>query len=351
MMFSPDFLHYFAQVARLYEEDPSIYCISSFNDNGFVGRIKDPSTLHRSDFFIGLGWMVSKKIFLKEWLPNWPDSHWDHFLRRDEIRKNRQCVYPEVPRNFNIGKTGTHVDDDFFERYLAQIELSKSVYVEMNVEQATSKQYSLYIQDLIDQAKPVSSLEDIRFASNRVVKIYYTTTSVLKKDRSLESRDRVWLDEISPFFGLWHEAVRGSYDWVHQFWFEDKLVLTIPNISKFYSSAVAQLNSSQFTNFNNGVYEFIIAAVNKSCTETCRKADKKCHVGSLKMLNNCRELEKNFKCSSCGQSNGKDQPAMEDDSNICLFHNGQDHTCSGYHWRTRRLCSCLIEPSKSIVEL
>lgn len=37
MVFSPDFLLYFAQLAHLFEDDPSIYCITSWNDNGKQG--------------------------------------------------------------------------------------------------------------------------------------------------------------------------------------------------------------------------------------------------------------------------------------------------------------------------
>lgn len=34
MLFSPDFLHFFAATAVLLEQDPSLWCISTWNDNG-----------------------------------------------------------------------------------------------------------------------------------------------------------------------------------------------------------------------------------------------------------------------------------------------------------------------------
>lgn len=34
MIFAADFLHYFEAMAVLLEADPSLYCISSWNDNG-----------------------------------------------------------------------------------------------------------------------------------------------------------------------------------------------------------------------------------------------------------------------------------------------------------------------------
>lgn len=76
MLFSPDFLSFFVQTAPLYERDPSVYAISSWNDNGQRGLALDPRVLMRTDFFIGLGWMISREIYKKEWEPIWPSTHW-----------------------------------------------------------------------------------------------------------------------------------------------------------------------------------------------------------------------------------------------------------------------------------
>jgi len=76
MLFSPDFLSFFVQTAPLYEGDSSVYAISSWNDNGQRGLALDPRVLMRTDFFIGLGWMISREIYKKEWEPIWPSTHW-----------------------------------------------------------------------------------------------------------------------------------------------------------------------------------------------------------------------------------------------------------------------------------
>ena len=34
MLFSPDFFHFFESTAVLLEADPSLWCVSSWNDNG-----------------------------------------------------------------------------------------------------------------------------------------------------------------------------------------------------------------------------------------------------------------------------------------------------------------------------
>ena len=42
MLFSPDFLHFFAATAVLLEQDPSLWCISTWNDNGLKNFDWDP---------------------------------------------------------------------------------------------------------------------------------------------------------------------------------------------------------------------------------------------------------------------------------------------------------------------
>lgn len=42
MLFSPDFLHFFAATAVLLEQDPSLWCISTWNDNGLKTFDWDP---------------------------------------------------------------------------------------------------------------------------------------------------------------------------------------------------------------------------------------------------------------------------------------------------------------------
>ena len=42
------------------DADPSLLCVSSWNDNGQAQFVADPEALYRSDFFPGLGWMLNK---------------------------------------------------------------------------------------------------------------------------------------------------------------------------------------------------------------------------------------------------------------------------------------------------
>jgi alpha-1,3-mannosyl-glycoprotein beta-1,2-N-acetylglucosaminyltransferase len=44
----------------LLEQDPSTLLISAWNDNGFKGRVQDPFELRRTDYFPGLGWLLTR---------------------------------------------------------------------------------------------------------------------------------------------------------------------------------------------------------------------------------------------------------------------------------------------------
>ena len=42
------------------------------NDNGFIDHVKYDNLVLKTDFFIGLGWLVSAKHWKNEWERIWP---------------------------------------------------------------------------------------------------------------------------------------------------------------------------------------------------------------------------------------------------------------------------------------
>lgn len=62
LLFSPDFYQYFLSVGPILDTDSSVFVVSAWNDNGFQGLVKDPFELRRTDYFPGLGWMLSRFI-------------------------------------------------------------------------------------------------------------------------------------------------------------------------------------------------------------------------------------------------------------------------------------------------
>lgn len=58
---APDFFEYFLGTYWLLKRDPTLWCVSAWNDNGKAGLVDEahPELLYRTDFFPGLGWMLT----------------------------------------------------------------------------------------------------------------------------------------------------------------------------------------------------------------------------------------------------------------------------------------------------
>ncbi|VDP02862.1 unnamed protein product [Heligmosomoides polygyrus] len=123
-----DFFEYFSATRYLLDRDPMLWCVSAWNDNGKEQSIdlNAVSLLYRSDFFPGLGWMMSRKLW-QELKPKWPAGFWDDWLREPENRKGRQCIRPEVSRTMMtpLGKRGAS-KGQFFDKHLAKVVLSNA---------------------------------------------------------------------------------------------------------------------------------------------------------------------------------------------------------------------------------
>jgi alpha-1,3-mannosyl-glycoprotein beta-1,2-N-acetylglucosaminyltransferase len=101
---APDFFDYFQATSKILDEDPSLFAVSAYSDNGHM--VKDPTRLLRTDFFPGLGWMMTRRLWMDELDSKWPQGYWDDWLREPEQRKDRQVIRPEVSRTFHFGSRG-----------------------------------------------------------------------------------------------------------------------------------------------------------------------------------------------------------------------------------------------------
>ncbi|XP_049855138.1 alpha-1,3-mannosyl-glycoprotein 2-beta-N-acetylglucosaminyltransferase-like [Schistocerca gregaria] len=122
---APDFFEYFAATRKLLERDPSLWCVSAWNDNGksHLVDLEAGALIHRTDFFPGLGWMLARK----EWArlaPGWPKAFWDDWLRRPEQRLGRACLRPEISRTRVFAAYGVS-RGYYFEEHIRRVVLSK----------------------------------------------------------------------------------------------------------------------------------------------------------------------------------------------------------------------------------
>lgn len=119
---APDFYEYFTATKSLLDKDPTLWCISAWNDNGKEGMVKRNDVLYRTDFFPGLGWMIRKSLW-DELKPNWPLGFWDDWMREAPQRKDRSCIRPEIPRTRTFGREGVS-HGQFFDQHLKFIKLN-----------------------------------------------------------------------------------------------------------------------------------------------------------------------------------------------------------------------------------
>ncbi|KNC71997.1 hypothetical protein SARC_15454, partial [Sphaeroforma arctica JP610] len=76
-----------------------------------------PGRLYLSEFFTGLGWVLTKKLW-GELEVKWPQCcqgfSWDLWLRHNANTKGRRTIIPDVSRTFHFGRKGSNVNNDFF---------------------------------------------------------------------------------------------------------------------------------------------------------------------------------------------------------------------------------------------
>lgn len=120
---APDFFVYFSATLPVLRGDPTLLCVSAYNDNGKASVVSDSERLLRTDMFPGLGWMLTRSLWLELGRERWARGYWDDWLREPQQRKGRACIRPEVSRTKTFGAEGTSVGQ-FYEEHLRHILLN-----------------------------------------------------------------------------------------------------------------------------------------------------------------------------------------------------------------------------------
>lgn len=156
MEVAPDFFEYFLGTLPLLRDDPTLYCVSAWNDNGVAALVEDATAIHRTDVFPGLGWMLTKKLWA-EIGGRWPQQYWDEWMRRPDVRRDRQCLRPEVNRAFTFGNVGES-HGQFFEQHLAKIRLNDEfvAFADMDLSYLRGDVYPQFLQGQVEAATEVT---------------------------------------------------------------------------------------------------------------------------------------------------------------------------------------------------
>ncbi|KAL0334493.1 UNVERIFIED_CONTAM: Alpha-1,3-mannosyl-glycoprotein 2-beta-N-acetylglucosaminyltransferase [Sesamum radiatum] len=195
MEIAPDFFDYFEAGAALLDRDKSIMAISSWNDNGQKQFVLDPYVLYRSDFFPGLGWMLSRSTW-DELSPKWPKAYPSRiiFIGLKENHRGRQFIRPEVCRTYNFGEHGSSMGQ-FFKQYLEPIKLN-DVQVDwkaMDLSYLEEDKYVEHFANLLKKATPVHG-------TDAILKTYN-----IDGDVRILYRDQSDFEYIASQFGIFEE--------------------------------------------------------------------------------------------------------------------------------------------------
>ncbi|KAK9287578.1 hypothetical protein L1049_015999 [Liquidambar formosana] len=190
MEIAPDFFEYFEAAAALLDNDKSIMAVSSWNDNGQKQFVHDPTVLYRSDFFPGLGWMLSRATW-NELSPKWPKAY-PCWLK--ENHKGRQFIRPEVCRTYNFGEHGSSLGQ-FFKQYLEPIKLNdvKVDWKSMDLSYLKEDKYTKYFAELVKNAKSVHGADAVLKAYN------------IDGDVRIQYQDQLDFERIARQFGIFYE--------------------------------------------------------------------------------------------------------------------------------------------------
>lgn len=226
LLFSPDFFDYFRGIAPLIDKDPTVFIASAWNDNGFTEKVRDIHGLRRTEFFPGLGWLLSRELYIGELESSWPTEHWDHWLRSDSVSKGREIVYPQVPRSFHNGVIGTFMNVETHNKYFKDIAYNRNVDVVWSTRaylQGVGDVYEQRIKELIDQCIHVESVNDL--SSGRGIGKVHCAWINVNPDPSFNGFQE--FEQVGKFFGLWHEHQRGVHRGVHEFYWKNRYVLIL----------------------------------------------------------------------------------------------------------------------------
>ena len=339
MVFSPDFVRFFAQTAWLLDADPTLWCVSSWNDNGFESLVQpaDASRLFRTDFFPGLGWMLRRQLWRDELSPRFPLEHWDHWMRLRSTSQGRDCAAPLVSRNFNIGVSGANMESAQYAKYLKHMRYNTNPHARLvETEKLLHEPYEAAMTELVQRAarQPLPSSRAPRSVVGTGGAYLYTYTAETYA-------------KLAAHFGVWtvpralhrHTAVLE--------WQGNTFVLASARRSPYLPDELREPRPEQLV--------LLTGAAGEACTDVCARGNGSdaggggataCDPLAFEWANEVEQLAARFPCEKgFATVTGPDIPnyVVQEGNEYyhrCLVSEG-GWTCEAKHPATRRLCPCM----------
>jgi alpha-1,3-mannosyl-glycoprotein beta-1,2-N-acetylglucosaminyltransferase len=338
MLFSPDFVSYFRRTATLLRRDPSLWCVSSWNDNGLATHARDPLALRRTGYFPGLGWMMRRELW-EELGPAWPKEHWDHWMRLDAVSRGRECVVPEVNRNFNIGVVGANMRAETHAKYLARMSFNDADHGDFgDLSGLLRDAYSAGMAATVAAAATWPWTETAESPGAWARRVGIEPGRPLLATYRAETYERLAARVDAWPYPRGHSehaaAVTAPGDGAG----DDRVVILADE--RFCPHLPDELRLRPSAGMTPTP-----ARRNQNCDDACRGVGMRCVASDFWFLNSCEALARRFPCENgCALVLGDDVPNYVvgkelDTFGKCLVTERQS-TCRAAHRHTRRLCAC-----------
>ncbi|KAL4439675.1 hypothetical protein ABPG75_002676 [Micractinium tetrahymenae] len=206
MMLAPDFFSYFESTASLLDNDPTLYCISSWNDHGQDRFVRNATQLYRSDFFPGLGWMLNRRIW-DQVVHKWPRAYWDDYMRLNSTRQGRQCIRPEICRTYNFGDIGSS-SGQYFRLFLKPIRLNNEMvdWMRIDLGYLQADRYRQLFEEELHAAQELGTVDEAQGAEpGRDYVLRYSSQQHYEKITGRLRMLREWRDGVPR--GAYHGVV------------------------------------------------------------------------------------------------------------------------------------------------
>ncbi|KAF4681239.1 hypothetical protein FOZ60_012428 [Perkinsus olseni] len=343
LIFAPDFLTLFINTAKLLEDDDSLYCISGWNDNGFIEYATNETTLYRTHFFPGLGWMAHRSLWDRirwKW-PNAPTTGWDHWMRLSTTHEGRECIYPEVPRSRHIAVEGSNVHAADQAGIYQRMALSRGGGGEYD--EALRKMISLAIPSTLDQLTNIL-IQGQQAGDNNA--------------GGLVPMDRIYM---IPYLREEYPIIQQRLNLFPNYFRGQHKGVVIINIHAARTRLIFidRRSGHQWLPNNISVtppplMTYLPASRGVSCNDACHSNNGMvCYDHLLEFANDCHVMLTHFPCEQgCGHQLGLELPAYVLDGGLhtfgqCLVTDHGAPSCLTSHPSTARMCVCLPPPPPS----
>jgi hypothetical protein len=313
---SPDVVTFFDGISKIMDFDSSIFCASSWNGYGYPATSGDMYALRRGDYFVGLGYMISRQHYEKKVYPILQDTPGIDWLaaHHKAMKDNRlECIFPEVSRvhhvlesNLSSLATTNWMQKDYFDNMV----LSNVFNLSLDFGEVALEPYDDYVENIIFKAPQIRDLSVLPYFRNMTFTYYCASC----KRSNLQAWNNIMMSILGPhrtgimdkpfIYGLYRNtlAIRlyTNYLWI---------VASDSPYRGSLSDRYAEVTSVQKKAIDYQLFSGTsIGAEGLSCDEVCAALNQpgvSCREPVLNVLNNCSMLKRFMKTRRKGACTGE----------------------------------------------